>query len=401
MKTNGYARLSLVALAFGASICLAQNVKITPLGSHAGELCDRDRATIFEDPTGVRILYDAGHSVTGADDPRLGDVHVVLLSHAHGDHMGDRKMKALEAGTCSQPETVSAAPNSTTAEIAAAKNAALTMIAPMAAFIGRKVENIRGKPTTDCAPTGPDIVVPLPAPCLAAVQSGGTRTFRTASATRAVEVTTVWAAHDSTVARALLTDPERKSLDADNVSLTLGPPSGYVIHFTNGLKVYLSGDTGLHAEMKSIVNEFHKVNLALFNLGPSAVTSLLGRLCDQRVRQARRGHRDPRQRGRDGGRQDQARVADRGVRRPGQGPSRLSGAERQDHGVRRQREVRRRLLIPVKHDHINDGRAQCTSESCWLTTAPNPGRRRCSTATTSRNGARPSCTSSRSCRRPR
>ena len=37
------------------SIAFAQNVKITPLGSHAGELCGRDRATIFEDPTGVRI----------------------------------------------------------------------------------------------------------------------------------------------------------------------------------------------------------------------------------------------------------------------------------------------------------------------------------------------------------
>ena len=40
----------------GAAPVLAQNVKIIPLGSHAGELCDRDRATIFEDPTGVRIL---------------------------------------------------------------------------------------------------------------------------------------------------------------------------------------------------------------------------------------------------------------------------------------------------------------------------------------------------------
>ena len=273
MKTNRWGQLLLIALACGWSLGFAQNVKITPLGSHAGELCDRDRATIFEDPTGVRILYDAGQTVTGADDARLGEVHVVLLSHAHGDHMGDRKLKALEAGTCSQPETVSAAPNSTTAEIAAAKNSAMMMIAPMGAFIGRKVENIRGKPTADCAQTGPDVVVPLPASCLAAVQLGGTRTFRTASATRAVEVTTVWAAHDSTVSRTLLTDPERKSLDADNVSLTLGPPSGYVIHFTNGLKVYLSGDTGLHAEMKSIVNEFHKVNLAVFNLGPNAVTS--------------------------------------------------------------------------------------------------------------------------------
>ena len=132
----------------------AQNVKITPLGSHTGELCERDRATIFEDPTGVRILYDAGHSVTGGDDPRLGDVHVVLLSHAHGDHMGDRKMKAQDAGTCAAPETVSAAPNSTTAEIAAAKNSALVMMIPMADFIGKKVETIRGKPTGACPQTG-------------------------------------------------------------------------------------------------------------------------------------------------------------------------------------------------------------------------------------------------------
>jgi glyoxylase-like metal-dependent hydrolase (beta-lactamase superfamily II) len=60
----------------------------------------RDRATIFEDPTGLRILYDAGQSVTGANNPRLGKIDVVLLSHAHGDHIGDLKMKALEAGTC-------------------------------------------------------------------------------------------------------------------------------------------------------------------------------------------------------------------------------------------------------------------------------------------------------------
>ena len=274
MKTKAHGQVLLLALALAGSACWAQNVKITPLGSHAGELCDRDRATIFEDPTGVRILYDAGHTVTGATDPRLGDIHVVLLSHAHGDHIGDRRLKALEGGTCAAPETTSAAPNSTTGEIAAAKNAAIMMIAPMAVFIGKKVENIRGKPTGACAQTGPDMVVPLPAACLAAVQLGGARTFKTANATRAVEITTVTAAHDSTVPRELLTDPERKNLDADSVSLTLGPSSGYVIQFTNGLKLYLSGDTGIHAEMKTIVNEYHKANLVLLNLGPNAVTGL-------------------------------------------------------------------------------------------------------------------------------
>src|SRR5258705_8959945 len=156
---------ALLISCIGVAPAWTQNVKITPVGSHTGELCDRDRATIFEDPTGVRILYDAGQSVTGANDPRLGTIHVVLLSHAHGDHMGDRKMSAQNAGTCDKPDTVSAAPHSTTAEIAAAKNAGSMMIADMGNFIGRKIENIRGKPT----PAWAGAVVPFPEPCMPGV----------------------------------------------------------------------------------------------------------------------------------------------------------------------------------------------------------------------------------------
>ena len=59
MKHFGMGLLALALSAAGGA-AWAQNVKITPLGTHPGELCDRDRATIFEDPTGVRILYDAG-----------------------------------------------------------------------------------------------------------------------------------------------------------------------------------------------------------------------------------------------------------------------------------------------------------------------------------------------------
>jgi L-ascorbate metabolism protein UlaG (beta-lactamase superfamily) len=261
-----------LALLVACGVCVAQNIKVTPLGTHPGELCARDRATIYEDPTGVRILYDAGQSVTGADDKRLGDVHVVLVSHAHGDHIGDQKLKALNAGTCDSPEVVSAAPNSTSAEIAAAKNAAIDTVAPLAAFLARKVETIRGKPTPACPVTGGDIVVPAAAACNAGVQTGGTRSFRTANATKAVEVITVPAAHDSTVPRDLLSEPARKALDGDNVSLQLGPPIGYVIRFTNGLTVYLTGDTGIHAEMRSLVHDWFKANLMQINLGASAVT---------------------------------------------------------------------------------------------------------------------------------
>ena len=265
----------LLSLVLNITCCVAfaQNVKITPLGSHPGELCSRDRAMILEDPTGVRILYDAGQSVTGAEDLRLGTVHVVLLSHAHGDHIGDQKLKSLGAGTCDNPELVSAAPNSTTAEIAAAKNSAVLMMIATANFIGRKIENIRGKPTAACPQSGPDLIAPFAAPCLASVWIGGTRTVKTAGAASAVEITAVTAAHDSTVPRELLSEQERRSLEPDNISIALGPPSGYVIRFTNGLTVYVSGDTGLHAEMSSIVKDFHKANLMVLNMGPNAITS--------------------------------------------------------------------------------------------------------------------------------
>jgi len=45
---------TVLALALATAPVMAQNVKITPVGLHPGELCANDRATIFEDPTGVR-----------------------------------------------------------------------------------------------------------------------------------------------------------------------------------------------------------------------------------------------------------------------------------------------------------------------------------------------------------
>jgi L-ascorbate metabolism protein UlaG (beta-lactamase superfamily) len=263
--------LILIALLAPCSGALAQNVKITFLGSHAGELCARDRATIFEDPTGVRILYDAGQSATGADDARLGRVDVVLLSHAHGDHIGDQRLKALEAGTCESPQVVSAAPNSTTAEIAAAKNSALVMIAPLGAFIGRKIEAIRGKPTGVCPQSGDELAAPFAAPCLATVQTGGTRIVKGSGASKGVEIASVPAAHDSALPIALLSETERKAVAADNVTFEMGPPIGYVIRFTNGLVLYLTGDTGIHSDMQTVARDYYKASLVELNLGPNTI----------------------------------------------------------------------------------------------------------------------------------
>ena len=60
------AALALPALALPA---LAQTVKVTPLGGIDGEFCQQDRALVFEDPNGTRILYDPGRTVAGAGDP--------------------------------------------------------------------------------------------------------------------------------------------------------------------------------------------------------------------------------------------------------------------------------------------------------------------------------------------
>ena len=325
----------------------AQNVKVTSLGSHTGELCSRDRAMIFEDPTGVRILYDAGQSVTGADDPRLGVVHAVLLSHAHGDHIGDLKLKAQDAGACDNPELISAAPNSTTAEIAAAKNAAVIMSVPMANFIGKKIENIKAKPTANCLQSGGDLVVPFAAPCIAFVHIGGLSPVRMGSATKAVEITVVTAAHESSVPRSLLTDPEKKNLEADNLGVharAVHRLRHQVHQRPHGLPVRRHRTARRNEE---VVAEFYKANLMVLNLGPNAVTAAAGAYVANVLVQPATRDRDARQRGRDGGGKSKPGNAYRVVHGPSQGPAGVSGAVGQDDGVRRRRQMRDGLLIRI------------------------------------------------------
>ena len=109
----------LAGLALTCATAAVADVKVTPLGSHEGDFCRFDRALIFEDPDGTRLLYDAGRTVAGADDPRLGKIDGILVSHMHGDHVGDRHLTAPGAGTCSKPDvTVKAVPNTNSVNIA-------------------------------------------------------------------------------------------------------------------------------------------------------------------------------------------------------------------------------------------------------------------------------------------
>ena len=244
-------------------------VKITPLGSHTGELCRNDRAMVFEDPTGVRILYDPGRTVDEAD-PRLGDIHVMLLSHAHTDHLGDTRPNRSAPGTCAAPAAGAANPDSNFVSIAAAKNAAVIAPGELTDFLGRKIQNLRGgSPTSACSAGGLDNIfdVPLAAPCTATLRPGGSRKARRGGTSGAgVRIAVVPAVHSNGI--------NAQFIDAPGVAPGLsgygGGEGGFVLTFTNGLVAYLTGDTGMFGDMNTIISQYYKPTLVVLNMSDTA-----------------------------------------------------------------------------------------------------------------------------------
>ena len=237
--------LSIGAGALVASSASADTVKITPLGSHDGEFCALDRAMIFEDPNGTRILYDAGRTVRGATDPRLGQIDGVLMSHVHGDHLGDSHQPSPNAGVCSGPTfSVNDKPNSNTANIAAATGAKLIVGGEMNFFLSKKVADAGGATSQ-----------------VALVRFGASYDLN------GVKITTVPAVHSNGVDPGFVVGNLGTYIAENGMTLDVGPPTGYVVQFTNGLVVYLSGDTGITAEQDHVVRDYYHANLVVINIG--------------------------------------------------------------------------------------------------------------------------------------
>ena len=234
--------------ALGAALAfpvLAQTVKVTPLGGIDGEFCPMDRALVFDDPNGTRILYDPGRTVAGASDPRLGKIDIILVSHMHGDHLGNAHNKAPNSGSCESPDmSVSSMPNSLAVEIALAKKSKIVTGSEMPAFFAAKLRANGGNPADA-----------MPARFGGSVTVGGVR------------IATVTAMHSNGLDPDYIGGELGKAMKEAGIAGDVGLATGYVLRFSNGLVAYLSGDTGIVADQELVVRNYYQARLAVMNMG--------------------------------------------------------------------------------------------------------------------------------------
>lgn len=237
--------LAVPAFAQGGS-----TVKVTPLGGIEGEFCPQDRALIFEDPNGTRILYDPGRTVAGAGDPRLGRIDIILVSHMHGDHVGNVHNKAPNSGSCENPDlSVNALPLTSAVEIALAKKSKIVTGSDMPSFFAAKLRANGGNPADSIlARFGGSVVV------------GGVR------------IATVTAMHSNGVDPDMIGGELGRLMKEAGIYGDVGLATGYVLHFSNGLVAYLSGDTGVTADQERVVRDLYHARLAVMNMGDGFTT---------------------------------------------------------------------------------------------------------------------------------
>ena len=242
--------LALGAAAALALPALAQTVKITPLGGIDGEFCPQDRALVFEDPNGTRVLYDPGRTVAGAADPRLGKIDIILVSHMHGDHLGNAHNKAPNSGSCDKPDmSVSAMPNSSVVNIALAKKSKIVTGSEMPPFFAAKLKANGGDPANSIL-----------------ARFGGSVTID------GVRIATVTALHSNGVDPDYIGGDLGKAMKDAGIAGDVGLATGYVLRFSNGLVAYLSGDTGITADQELAVRKHYNARLAVMNIGDGFTT---------------------------------------------------------------------------------------------------------------------------------
>ena len=196
----------LLVLATGAT--LAQAFELQWLGHAAYKITTPGGKVILLDPF---ITKNPKTPQALKDLNKLDKVDLILVTHGHGDHVGD------------------------TAAIAKMKGARVGMNADM----GHTFASLGWVPYTQLlrfnkggpvSPLGPEI-----------------------------KITMVRAEHSS----------EIRHVDPTTKKITMypgGEPCGYIIELENGFKIYHAGDTGIFADMK-FIGEYYRPDLALLPIG--------------------------------------------------------------------------------------------------------------------------------------
>jgi len=170
---------------------------------------------------------------------------VVLLSGMHGDHLGDKRISKTGNGTCAKPQTeVETIPNSNTAAIIVGKKAKALLGGEMHKFMKTKMKAAGGSPKQ-----------------VEVLRFGGERQVG------GVRIAIVPVTHSNGIGSGFLNKDLGDLLDHDGLTAYAGPDNGYILNFSNGLVVYLSGDSGIFADQDVTVRRFYGAELAVINAG--------------------------------------------------------------------------------------------------------------------------------------
>jgi L-ascorbate metabolism protein UlaG (beta-lactamase superfamily) len=205
-RTYGAAALLAAAIMLAAGPAAAKDVTLQWFGQSAFKITTPGGKVIVIDPF---ITKNPKTPKEHKDLAKLGKVDLILITHGHGDHVGDSVKLA---------------------EMTGAKIGINADMGRTFAYLGWRGMNqlIRFNKS------GP--IKPLPG----------------------ITVTMTRAEHSSEVS---YTDSSgKKSMEPG------GEPAGYIIEMENGYKIYHAGDTGVFADMK-FIGEFYKPDLALLPIG--------------------------------------------------------------------------------------------------------------------------------------
>jgi L-ascorbate metabolism protein UlaG (beta-lactamase superfamily) len=168
----------------------------------------------------------------------------------HGDHVGDRHIGKVNVGECGKPDfSEVAVPNTNSVNIALEKKAVIVTGSEMPKFFASKLKTLGGDP-----------------------EASQLVRFGASKEVGGVKITTVPAVHSNGIAGAMIGGELGHMLDASGLTAYAGPPTGYVLTFSNGLVTYLSGDTGITAEQETVVHEHYRAKLAVMNIGDTFTT---------------------------------------------------------------------------------------------------------------------------------